>query len=199
MNNEFLTGLYTLAGGVVLYSVKEVIRFLVDANLNRKQANLNHIYPIYSEVFKTAKIFIGSYATPILQPETLRYEDIEVINKYSKQKDIIKAYKLYSDYRYLLNLAHHLEKMRGFKKDFNNIFSVNQFCFDDDFVEKTKKIDAVMNSDLNYLEQQIENHNKNGTSDVEDKIINQRYKDKLKVYEHYLDDFNKVFKRKFKI
>ncbi|MCE5023473.1 hypothetical protein RCG47_05525 [Staphylococcus simulans] len=199
MNNDFLTGLYTLAGGVVLYTVKEVIRFLVDTNLNRKQANLNNIYPIYSEVYKAAKIFIGSYATPILQPETLRYEDIEVMNKHSRQKRFIDAYKLNSDYRYLINLTHHLEKMRDFKKEFNNSFSVNQFCFDDDFIKKTKKIDAVMNSDLSYLEQQIQYHLAEVSSDIEGKIINKDYKDNLIVYERYLDDFNKVFKKKFKI
>lgn len=199
MNNDFLTGLYTLAGGVVLYSVKEVIRFLVDTNLNRKQANLNNIYPIYSEVYKAAKIFIGSYATPILQPETLRYEDIEVMNKYSRQQEVISGYREYIDLRFLLNLSHHLEKMRDFKKEFNNAFSMNQFCFDDDFIRKTIKIDKEMSDDLNSLNHQIQYHIDNGTLDVEGKIINQRYKDKLEVYERYLDDFNKIFKKKFKI
>lgn len=199
MNQEIISGIYTLAGGVALYSAKEVIRFFVDTNLNRKQANLNNIYPIYAGVFKAAKIFIGSYATPILQPETLKYEDIRVLKQYESQEEIINVYKEYVDFRYLINLSAHLEKMRDFKKEFNNLFSVNQFCFDEQFIKKTIDIDSVMNDDLNMLEQKIQYHLDKGTIDVESKIINHSYKSKLEVYERYLEDFNKEFKKKFKI
>ncbi|QDW94291.1 hypothetical protein [Staphylococcus caprae] len=199
MNHELLGGIYTLAGGFALYTVKEIIRFIVDANLNRKQANLINIYPIYSDVYKAAKMFIGSYATPILQPETLKYEDVQVLKKYELEKEIINGYKEYIDFRYLINLSYHLEKMRGLKKEFNNLFSVNQFCFDEQFIKKTMSIDSVMSDDLNMLDQEIQSHLEKGSTDVEDKIINQSYKDKLVVYERYLDDFNKEFKKKFKI
>ena len=100
-----------------MYTVKEIIRFIVDANLNRKQANLINIYPIYSDVYKAAKMFIGSYATPILQPETLKYEDVQVLKKYELEKEIINGYKEYIDFRYLINLSYHLEKMRGLKRN----------------------------------------------------------------------------------
>ena len=76
-----------------MYTVKEIIRFIVDANLNRKQANLINIYPIYSDVYKAAKMFIGSYATPILQPETLKYEDVQVLKKYELEKKLLMVTK----------------------------------------------------------------------------------------------------------
>ena len=77
------------------------------------------------------------------------------------------------------------------------MFSVNQFCFDEQFIKKTISIDSVMSDDLNMLDQEIQSHLEKGSTDVEDKIINQSYKDKL-VYERYLDDFNKEFKKNLK-
>ena len=55
-----------------------------------------------------------------------------------------------------------------------------------------------MSDDLNMLDQEIQSHLEKGSTDVEDKIINQSYKDKLVVYERYLDDFNKEFKKNLK-
>lgn len=67
VNQELLNGVYTLAGGVLLYSVKEVVRFFVDSNLQRKRINLDKIYPIYLECFKKAKMMIGARIIPVDQ------------------------------------------------------------------------------------------------------------------------------------
>ena len=56
MNHELLGGI-CIAGGFALYTVKEIIRFIVDANLNRKQANLINIYPIYSDVYNDENVY----------------------------------------------------------------------------------------------------------------------------------------------
>ncbi|EZY62962.1 hypothetical protein V061_01692 [Staphylococcus aureus R0353] len=199
MDNAFLTSVYTIAGGVALYSIKESVRFFTEARLNKKQANMNNLYPIYSEIYKAAKMFIGAYAMPLEQPDTLRCEALEVINRYFKQKEGIKGYKMFGDFRYLINLSHHLEKMRELKRGFNNVFSVNQFCFNSSFVEKTIRIIKAMNDDLNDLEKKIQHYLKEGTTDVENKLITQGYKDRLLVYEAYLDDFNQLFRKKFNI
>ncbi|EMH2356310.1 hypothetical protein OX717_003044, partial [Staphylococcus aureus] len=55
MNEQIIGSIYTLAGGVVLYSVKEIFRYFTDSNLQRKKINLEQIYPIYLDCFKKAK------------------------------------------------------------------------------------------------------------------------------------------------
>ena len=49
--------------------------------------------------------------------ETLKYEDVQVLKKYELEKEIINGYKEYIDFRYLINLSYHLEKMRGLKRN----------------------------------------------------------------------------------
>ncbi|MCG9824542.1 hypothetical protein LHK22_09435 [Staphylococcus argenteus] len=55
MNEQIIGSIYTLAGGVVLYSVKEIFRYFTDSNLQRKKINLEQIYPIYLDCFKKAR------------------------------------------------------------------------------------------------------------------------------------------------
>ncbi|HDI1515259.1 TPA: hypothetical protein PKR06_001961 [Staphylococcus aureus] len=42
MNEQIIGSIYTLAGGVVLYSVKEIFRYFTDSNLQRKKINLDN-------------------------------------------------------------------------------------------------------------------------------------------------------------
>lgn len=199
MNQELLGGIYAIAGGVFLYSIKEIVRFFVDNKLNRKQSNLENIYPIYVEVFKAVKIFIGAYNTPVSQSITLKIIDEEVLEQYRQNKKILKEYKNNESYRYIVNLNYHIDTMRDLKKDFNNIFSANQFCFDKNFIEKTIFIDAEMEKDINYLQSRVAYCGENSISSPEEYIIDDDYKNKLTVYENYLDNFHKEFKKRFKI
>ncbi len=41
MNEQIIGSIYTLAGGVVLYSVKEIFRYFTDSNLHRNQFRTN--------------------------------------------------------------------------------------------------------------------------------------------------------------
>lgn len=199
MNQEMLSGLYTIGGGVILYSIKEIVRFFVDNKLNRKQSNLENIYPIYVEVFKAAKIFIGSYNTPITQSITLKIIDNEVVELYKDNKKFIKEYNNNESFRYIVNLNNHIDKMRSLKKDFNNVFSANQFCFNKNFIEKTIFIDHEMDEDINTLQTKVAYCGENDISNPEEYVVNNDYIEKLIVYEGYLDIFNKEFKKRFKI
>lgn len=199
MNQELLGGIYTLAGGAILYSIKEVIRFFIDNRLNRKQSNLDNLYPIYVEVFKEAKIFIGAYSTPISQPASLKIVDNDLLEKYKYSEEFMEEYKYNEDYRYIVNLNKHIDKMRAIKKDFNNAFSVNQFCFNQKFIERTISIDNKMNQDIEDLQSKVNYCGENHVANPEEYIIDKGYKDKITVYESYLDTFNKEFKKRFKI
>lgn len=199
MNQELLGGIYTIAGGIALYSIKEIVRFFVDNKLNRKQSNLENIYPIYVEVFKTAKIFIGAYNTPLSQPISLKIVDDELLEQFKRNKKFVKAYENNEAYRYIVNLNKHIDHMRTFKKDFNNAFSANQFCFTQKFIEKTIFIDNEMNKDIEDLQSKVAYCGENNVSDPEGYIVDEDYKNKLTVYENYLDSFNREFKKKFKI
>ena len=199
MNQELVGSLWTLAGGVALYACKEVVRFFTDNKLNRKQANFENIYPIYVEVFKAAKIFIGSYNSPISQPTSFKIIDKEIINWYKKNKRFIKSYTEDENFRYIVNLNKHVDLMRQFKKDFNNVFSINQFCFDQTFIDKTIFIDNEMNDDIENLQNKVVFCGEHNVLNPEEYIIDNDYKKKLKVYESYLDIFNDEFKKRFKI
>ncbi|RIM84247.1 hypothetical protein BU107_13720, partial [Staphylococcus xylosus] len=109
MNQELLGGIYTIAGGIALYSIKEIVRFFVDNKLNRKQSNLENIYPIYVEVFKAAKIFIGAYNTPLSQPVSLKVLNDELLEQFKRNKKFVKAYKDNEAYRYIVNLNKHID------------------------------------------------------------------------------------------
>lgn len=188
-----------LAGGVALYSLKEVVRYFTEGNLQRKRINLENIYPIYTRVFKAAKIFIGSYTTPVFQSESLKVKEEDIIAEFKKDKIFIKTYEEDINFRYLVNLNKHIDKMRGFKKDFNNEFSSNQFCFKGKFVEKTIAIDKVMTEEIEYLQKMVNYCSDNHIKNVEEVIITDEYRQKIKIYEKYLDDFNREFNKRFKI
>ncbi|MGW7889967.1 hypothetical protein [Staphylococcus xylosus] len=199
MNQELLGGIYTIAGGIALYSIKEIVRFFVDNKLNRKQSNLENIYPIYVEVFKAAKIFIGAYNTPLSQPVSLKVLNDELLEQFKRNKKFVKAYKDNEAYRYIVNLNKHIDQMRTLKKDFNNVFSANQFCFDQKFIDKTIFIDNEMNKDIENLQSKVAYCGENNISNPDEYIIDKEYIDKMMVYESYLDIFNKEFKKRFKI
>ncbi len=50
MNEQIIGSIYTLAGGVVLYSVKEIFRYFTDSNLQRKnqfRTNISDIFRLF--------------------------------------------------------------------------------------------------------------------------------------------------------
>ncbi|CAC6908216.1 Uncharacterised protein [Staphylococcus aureus] len=51
MNEQIIGSIYTLAGGVVLYSVKEIFRYFTDSNLQRKKnqfrTNISDIFRLF--------------------------------------------------------------------------------------------------------------------------------------------------------
>ncbi|RIM85098.1 hypothetical protein BU107_12820, partial [Staphylococcus xylosus] len=96
-------------------------------------------------------------------------------------------------------LNKHIDQMRTLKKDFNNAFSANQFCFDQKFIDKTIFIDNEMNKDIENLQSKVAYCGENNVSNPEEYIIDKEYEDKMMVYESYLDIFNKEFKKRFKI
>ncbi|WP_103151308.1 hypothetical protein [Staphylococcus aureus] len=108
MNEQIIGSIYTLAGGVVLYSVKEIFRYFTDSNLQRKKINLEQIYPIYLDCFKKAKKMIGAYIIPTEQHEFLDFFDIEVFNNLDKQSK--KAYENVIGFRQMINLSNRVIK-----------------------------------------------------------------------------------------
>ena len=51
MNQELVGSLWTLAGGVALYSIKEVVRYISDTNIQTKKINLKR-FILFIECYK---------------------------------------------------------------------------------------------------------------------------------------------------
>lgn len=197
MNQELLGGIYTIAGGVILYSLKEVVRFFIDSNLSKTKLNLETIYPIYVECFKKAKMMIGSYIIPT---ETNNFPDSFDVEVYENLDTLEKeTYETLLSYRQYLNLFTHVQKMKNFKRDFNNEYSVNQIFFNGEFVAETVEIVQEFESDISYLDNQLEYMAQENEEVDINNIITKAYKDKIMKYEIYLNKFEKEFKTKFKI
>lgn len=149
MNQEFVGSFITLAGGVALYAVKEVVRYISDTNIQTKKINLEKIYPIYQDCYKKAKMMIGMYIISTDQKEFLDFFDVEI---YSDLDEVSK--KLYDEqiaFRQLINLSSRVQKMEEFKTNFNNEFSLNQIFFDKEFVVETIEIVREYEKDISYL------------------------------------------------
>lgn len=189
--------MYTIAGGTVLYGAKEIVRYYTDSKLSRTKLNLETIYPIYVECFKKAKMMIGSYRIPTDSNDFLDAFDAEVYENLDTLEK--ETYENLLSYRQYLNLFTHVQKMKNFKRNFNNEFSVNQIFFNDEFVAETVKIVQEFESDISYLNSQLEYMAQENKEVDINNIITQVYKDKITIYELYLDNFEKEFKSKFKI
>ena len=96
MNQELVGSLWTLAGGVALYSIKEVVRYISDTNIQTKKINLEKIYPIYHECYKKAKMMIGVYIIPTDQKEFLDFFDVAIYKDWVEISKICisRAYSL---------------------------------------------------------------------------------------------------------
>ncbi|HCW8172022.1 TPA: hypothetical protein OYH51_002511 [Staphylococcus aureus] len=197
MNEQIIGSIYTLAGGVVLYSVKEIFRYFTDSNLQRKKINLEQIYPIYLDCFKKAKRMIGAYIIPTEQHEFLDFFDIEVFNNLDKQSK--KAYENVIGFRQMINLSNRVKAMEDFKMSFNNEFSTNQIFFNPSFVMETIAIINEYQKDISYLKNIINKMNENRSYNHIDSFITSEYRRKINDYNLYLDKFEEQFSQKFKI
>lgn len=197
MNQELLSGVYTLAGGVLLYSVKEVVRFFVDSNLQRKRINLDKIYPIYLECFKKAKMMIGARIIPVDQKEFLDFFDVDVYKRLDKVSQ--KAYRDVIAFRQITNLSNRVKIMEDFKTDFNNEFSINQIFFQKSFVNETIDIVSKYEKDITYLKNIINNLDDEKECIRVDSFITTEYQRKINEYNFYLGKFHEEFRKRFKV
>lgn len=197
MSPEIMTSIYTIAGGTILYAIKEIVRYFTDSKLSRKKLNLETIYPIYVDCFKKAKMMIASYRIPTDSNEFLDSFNAEAHEKLERlDKDVYEDNLFYRQY---INLYAHVQKMKNFKKDFNNEFSVNQIFFNEDFIAVTVKIIQEFESDISYLNMQLELMVQKNEKIKINNLVTQSYIDKFRKYKKYLDTFEKEFKVKFKI
>ncbi|MBI5975193.1 hypothetical protein [Staphylococcus canis] len=197
MNQELLGGIYTLAGGVLLYSIKEVVRFFVDSNLQRKQINLEKIYPIYLECFKKAKMMIGAYIIPVDQKEFLDFFDADIYKELDKRSQ--KAYRDIVAFRQIINLSNRVKVMEDFKMDFRNEFSINQIFFRNSFVIETIDVVSEYEKDISYLKSIINKMEAKREYISTDSFITPEYQRKINEYNLYLDKFEEEFRRHFKV
>ncbi len=197
MNQELVGSLWTLAGGVALYSIKEVVRYISDTNIQTKKINLEKIYPIYHECYKKAKMMIGAYIIPINQKEFLDFFDVEI---YKDLDEISKnVYKEVIPFRQLMNLSSRVQKMEDLKTDFRNEFSVNQIFFDKDFIIETTDIVNEYEKDISSLKNVINQMNEKQEYTKVESFITPNYQRKINDYELYLDKFEDQFRKHFKI
>lgn len=197
MNQELVGSLWTLAGGVALYSIKEVVRYISDTNIQTKKINLEKIYPIYHECYKKAKMMIGAYIIPIDQKEFLDFFDVEI---YKDLDEISKnVYKEVIPFRQLMNLSSRVQKMEDLKTDFRNEFSVNQIFFDKDFIIETTDIVNEYEKDISSLKNVINQMNEKQEYTKVESFITPNYQRKINDYELYLDKFEDQFRKHFKI
>ncbi|MCE4953489.1 hypothetical protein KJC28_01080 [Staphylococcus haemolyticus] len=197
MNQEFVGSFITLAGGVALYAVKEVVRYISDTNIQTKKINLEKIYPIYQDCYKKAKMMIGTYIISTDQKEFLDFFDVEI---YSDLDEVSK--KLYDEqiaFRQLINLSSRVQKMEEFKINFNNEFSLNQIFFDKEFVVETIEIVREYEKDISYLKNIINIMNDKKQYTKVETIITSEYRRKINDYNIYLDKFEDQFRKHFKI
>lgn len=197
MSQELLSGVYTLAGGVLLYSIKEVVRFFVDSNLQRKQINLEKIYPIYLDCFKKAKMMIGAYVIPVDQKEFLDFFDANIYKGLDKASQ--KAYRDIIAFRQMINLSNRVKVMEDFKTDFRNEFSINQIFFRNSFVIETTNIVSEYEKDISYLKNIINNMEDRKEYIRVDSFITTEYQRKINEYNFYLDKFHEEFRKHFKV
>ncbi|MEJ7441031.1 hypothetical protein WL555_02835 [Staphylococcus warneri] len=197
MNQELVGSLWTLAGGVALYSIKEVVRYISDTNIQTKKINLEKIYPIYHECYKKAKMMIGAYIIPIDQKEFLDFFDVEI---YKDLDEISKnVYKEVIPFRQLMNLSSRVQKMEDLKTDFRNEFSINQIFFDKDFIVETTDIVNEYEKDISSLKNVINQMNEKQEYTKVESFITPNYQRKINDYELYLDKFEDQFRKHFKI
>ncbi|MCJ1786307.1 hypothetical protein [Staphylococcus warneri] len=197
MNQELVGSLWTLAGGVALYSIKEVVRYISDTNIQTKKINLEKIYPIYHECYKKAKMMIGVYIIPTDQKEFLDFFDVEI---YKDLDEISKnVYKEVIPFRQLMNLSSRVQKMEDLKTDFRNEFSVNQIFFDKDFIIETTDIVNEYEKDISSLKNVINQMNEKQEYTKVESFITPNYQRKINDYELYLDKFEDQFRKHFKI
>lgn len=197
LEETLITSIATLAGGTLLYAVKEILRFIFDLNLSRKKVNLEHVYPIYLTCFKQAKKAIGARKISNKNDEFVNIFDGTVYRKLNEtQKDV---YQTTLSYRQYMNLLHRVNLLKKYKREFNNEISLNQIFFRKQFVFETMKIVQALEDDISYLSEWLATIEAQKQEIDMSNIISSSYSDKLQLYEDYLDQFELEIKKQFKI
>lgn len=188
---------YALSTGVFLYTVKEIVRLGIDTRINVINFNLEKLYPIYLDAFGKVKFMIGHHRTPFSQKDTFQNIYDDVLNNIDKKQR--NLYINNDNYRKVMNLYRHIEKMENAKYEFNNFFSANQVFFEYEFVVETIAMVNEFESDISYLRSMVNNYMNNYENLIWSNIITDAYKHKVTQYEIYLDKFEEEFRKKFKI
>ncbi|PTK93797.1 hypothetical protein BUZ05_06430 [Staphylococcus gallinarum] len=152
---------------ISLYTIKEIIRFLVDARKNTKRIKsemqykyaeklLDQKVPIYIGHYSYLKKAIGIYLHIINHYHLFENWDDEVYSniindkQYSaKNKDT--AYRNSMGYRCCVNLSAYITKYENMKVKSINEFSLNQLFIADKLISKSLKINTLLDEKLHEL------------------------------------------------
>ncbi|MEB8307603.1 hypothetical protein [Staphylococcus xylosus] len=152
---------------IVLYIVKEIIRYIVDARKNTKsiESEMQYKYaeklldkkvPIYVEHYSYLKQAIGIYQHIVKEYCMFEnwndnvYSNIINDKQYAtKAKD--RAYRNALGYRFCENLSNYIAKLEDMKIKSINVFSLNQLFIDDKLISKSLEINTKLDEKIEEL------------------------------------------------
>lgn len=152
---------------VVLYCIKEIIRYIVDGLKNSKQIKsemqykyaeklLDQKIPIYVEHYTYLKQAIGVFLHIISNyHEFEKWDDNVYTNlendKQFDLKDKGKVYRKEIGYRFCENLNHYVAMFEDLKLKSMNVFSLNQLFVNDELISDSLEINKEIDEKLKLL------------------------------------------------
>ncbi|WP_231917254.1 hypothetical protein [Staphylococcus croceilyticus] len=152
---------------LIIYLVKEIVRLIVENEINKRKNKeeiqykyaeklLDKKVPVYIEHYSFLKQSIGIYKHIVENYNDFNnwndkvYDNLKN-NKIYDFKDSDKAYRESVGYRTCENLSHYISVAEDFKIKSMNKLSLNQLFINDRLIEKSNKINNLIDKELTNL------------------------------------------------
>ena len=125
---------FTIALGIIIYSIKECIRYFNEKKIHKAKYNLEYIRPILQEahikVNKLNQAFIDTYN------DIDSYSDLNLELKYEKEE----IYRIY------YNIETNINRLKKACREFIAFMNVNKIYFSNEIFYKVIEIDITVNT-----------------------------------------------------
>lgn len=207
---------------IVIYLIKEVVRLIIENQINKRKSKdeiqykyaeklLDKKVPVYIEHYSFLKQSIGTYMHTIENYEQFKNWDNTVYdnlknNKIYNFEDKDQAYRESLGYRICENLSYYISEIEALKVKSMNILGLNQLFIEDQLIEKSKRVNKLLDEEINKLvniREKLEENYQLSDEDFfkvyENNMSEINIQSFVKEIEHYLEKVKSEFYKEYNV
>lgn len=199
MNKEISinNALWTIAIGLLIYILKEVVRFFSETFIHREKYKSEMMYPALVEINKKFNLIFQSFIDTYRDLNSYKEFDLKVSNILGG--DDKELYKTSEQQRVYFNLEQKLSNLKDSLEDFNSLFNIHKMYFSDElFFKEIEFYNTVYVDNINYLKSVQKSVSTDYDTNLITNLISEDYKHKQVHYRNFKDQLENEISEKLK-